>query len=99
MSDKAIVGTTSRIVAANVGSTLWWRVLGALRQQMVYVLLIVLVIAASLLSDVFLTPNNLVNIVRAVSVLGIVALGQTVLLIMAKFDMSVSMVVPFVGMI
>lgn len=69
------------------------------RDQTVFVLLIVLILLASLLSPVFLTVDNMINILRAVSVLGIVALGQTVLLITANFDMSVSMVVPFAGML
>lgn len=69
------------------------------RDQTVFALLIVLILLASLLSPVFLTLDNMLNIMRAVSVLGIVALGQTVLLITANFDMSVSMVVPFAGML
>jgi ribose transport system permease protein len=75
------------------------RVYKLLQTQIVFILLVGLILVASLLSDVFLTTDNLLNIVRAVSVLGIVALGQTVLLITANFDMSVSMVVPFAGML
>ncbi len=77
-----------------------WRELSQiLQQQIVFILLIGLVIVASMLSDVFLTKDNLLNILQAISVLGIVALGQTVLLITGNFDMSVSMVVPFTGML
>jgi ribose transport system permease protein len=77
----------------------WRRAYKLLQTQIVFILLIGLVLAASLLSNVFMTTDNLVNIVRAVSVLGIVALGQTVLLITGNFDMSVAMVVPFAGML
>lgn len=77
----------------------WARAALLMRDQTVFVLLIVLILLASQLSPVFLTVDNMLNILRAVSVLGIVALGQTVLLITANFDMSVSMVVPFSGML
>ena len=70
-----------------------------LRNQTAVVLLVVLVIAGSLLSDVFLTPRNLLNILWAVSLLGIVSLGQTVLLLTARFDMSVAGVVGLAGIV
>jgi ribose transport system permease protein len=59
----------------------------------------VLVIAGSFLSDVFLTPRNILNILWAVSLLGIVALGQTILLLTARFDMSVAGVVGLAGIV
>ena len=62
-------------------------------------LLIVLLIAGGSLSDVFFTPQNLLNILWAVSVLGIVALGQTMLLITCNFDMSVACVVGLSGIV
>src|SRR5256885_11628393 len=51
------------------------------------------------ISDVFLTPRNLLNIMWAVSILGIIALGQTMLLITCNFDMSVAFVVGLAGII
>ena len=47
----------------------------------------------------FLTPRNLLNILWAVSILGIVALGQTLLLLTCRFDMSVAAVVGFSGIV
>jgi len=99
MSNKAMAGSASQFLNANWRTQSRQRLTNSLRDYTVYVLLIALVLIASLLSDVFLTTNNLLNIVRAVSVLGIVAIGQTILLITANFDMSVSMVVPFAGMV
>ena len=63
------------------------------------ILLIVLLIVGGSLSDVFFTPQNLLNILWAVSVLGIVALGQTTLLITCNFDMSVACVVGLSGIV
>lgn len=74
-------------------------VLRVLRNHTALILLIVLIIAGGLLSDVFLTSRNLLNIMWAVSILGIIALGQTVLLITCNFDMSVAFVVGLAGIV
>jgi ribose/xylose/arabinose/galactoside ABC-type transport system permease subunit len=74
-------------------------VIRVLRNHTALILLMVLVIAGGLLSDVFLTPRNLLNIMWAVSILGIIALGQTMLLITCNFDMSVAFVVGLAGII
>lgn len=75
------------------------RWLQPLRDQSALVLLVVLVIAGGLSSDVFLTTRNLLNILWAVSLLGIVALGQTLLLLTSRFDMSVAAVVGLAGIV
>jgi ribose transport system permease protein len=68
-----------------------------LSDLMTLILLVLLILIGSLLSDVFLTSQNLYNVLWAVSVLGIVSLGQTLLLISCNFDMSVTMVVTLAG--
>ena len=70
-----------------------------LRNHTAFLLLLVLIIAGSLSSDVFLTPRNLLNILWAVSLLGIVALGQTILMLTARFDMSVASVIGLSGIV
>ena len=61
------------------------------------IILAVLMVAGAFLSPVFLTTQNLLNILWTVSVLGIVAMGQTILLITGNFDMSVAYVVGLAG--
>lgn len=70
-----------------------------LRDYLAFILLFALLIAASCLSNVFLSVSNIFNILRAVSILGIVALGQTILLLTGNFDLSVSSVVSFTGIL
>jgi ribose transport system permease protein len=70
-----------------------------LREQTALLLLLLLVLFGAIFSDVFLTPQNLMNIAWAISVLGIVSLGQTTLLITRKFDMSVAAVIGLSGII
>ncbi len=88
-----------RVPLARLGRGRSGRVIAVLRNQTAFILLVILVLAGGLLSDVFLTPRNLLNIMWAVSVLGIVALGQTVLLITCNFDMSVASVVGLSGIL
>ena len=75
------------------------RWLGPLREHTAVLLLVALLIAGSFSSEVFLTPRNLLNVLWAVSILGIVALGQTLLLLTCRFDMSVAAVVGFSGIV
>jgi ribose transport system permease protein len=46
---------------------------------------------------VFLTPRNLVNVLRQISILGMVASGMTVVMISGGIDLSVGSVLSFVG--
>lgn len=75
------------------------KLIRALREHTAVLLLILFVIVGALSSDVFLTPRNLLNIMWAVSVLGIVALGQTILLVTRNFDMSVASVIGLAGIV
>jgi ribose/xylose/arabinose/galactoside ABC-type transport system permease subunit len=54
--------------------------------------LIVLCIVTSFLSPYFLTARNLINILLATSVIGIIALGMTFVICMAAIDLSVGSV-------
>ena len=61
--------------------------------------LILLIIAMSFLSPVFLTPNNLVNIMVQVSYVGIMAAGATLVIILGGIDLSVAAVLGFSFMV
>jgi ribose/xylose/arabinose/galactoside ABC-type transport system permease subunit len=94
-----IVPAIEEAVAPQPFVDLGTRLRSFIKGQIILLLVIVLILAGSRLSPVFLTPRNLYNILWAISVLGIVSLGQTLLLITRNFDMSVSMVVPFAGIV
>lgn len=53
----------------------------------------------SIASPFFLRPDNLVNILQNVAVVGIIACPATLLLIAGQFDLSVGSAVGFVGML
>jgi len=52
------------------------------------IVLLALVVITSLGSDAFLTPNNLLNVLRQVSVIAVIAAGLTVLMISGGIDFS-----------
>lgn len=54
--------------------------------------LLVLVIVLSFASDYFLTVNNLLNVLRQVSIIGIVAYGMTFVILSGGIDLSVGSV-------
>jgi ribose transport system permease protein len=61
--------------------------------------IIMIGIVMAFLSDAFLTPNNLFNITRNLSFVGIMALGMTPVIITAGIDLSVGSVMGISGVI
>ena len=61
----------------------------------IWLALIVLVVVAAVISPGFLTPTNLLNIVRQASVVGIAAVGVTLVMIAGGVDLSVGAVISF----
>ena len=62
--------------------------LGRLRLETVWLVLLALVALMALLSDSFLTSTNVTNILRQVTIVGLVAIGMAVVLIGGNFDLS-----------
>src|SRR5688572_32140831 len=55
--------------------------------------LIVMCTAAALISDAFLNPFNLINVLRQVALFGIVSVGMTFVILTAGIDLSVGSIV------
>jgi ribose/xylose/arabinose/galactoside ABC-type transport system permease subunit len=68
-----------------------------LREHLVYVFLLVVVALAAAVSPVFFQPKNLFNVLRQASALGILAVGQTVVVISGGIDLSVAAVMQLAG--
>ncbi|HDQ72206.1 MAG TPA: ABC transporter permease [Chloroflexi bacterium] len=60
-----------------------------LRENIIWVVLLIAVVATSIVSPVFLDSRNILNILRQGALLGIVAIGMTFALIGGAFDLSV----------
>lgn len=61
--------------------------------------LLALIVLFSILSDSFLSVNNLLNITRQVSIMGILSVGMTVAIISGGIDLSVGSIIAFVGVV
>ncbi|WP_276357278.1 ABC transporter permease [Cohnella caldifontis] len=66
-------------------------------QYSVLFALLVLVVFASVLSEYFLTVANITNILRQVSIVGILSLGMTFVIILGGIDLSVGSVLALSG--
>ena len=62
-----------------------------------FIILAVLVIAAGLVSEHFWTIENILNVIRAASLIGIIAIGMNVVIIGAGIDLSVGSIVALTG--
>lgn len=55
--------------------------------------LVILSVAFALASDVFLSPGNIINVLRQISIMGILSVGTTMVMITGGIDLSVGSVV------
>lgn len=68
-------------------------------KHMLEIILILLFIIMALTSDAFIKPGNLLNILRNVSMTGIIAFGMTFVIISGEIDLSVGSTVALSGVI
>jgi inositol transport system permease protein len=62
-----------------------------------FIILIVILIVCSVMSDVFLNGTNISNVLRNMSTVALVAFGMTFLLILGMIDLSAGSVMAFAG--
>jgi ribose transport system permease protein len=65
----------------------------------VFFALILLCIVLTILSPIFLTANNLINVLQQISINAIIAVGMTFVLLLGGIDLSVGAIVAFTGLI
>lgn len=82
------------IITRAIGAVSLARAIGVFKRQEAGLVgvLVVLGIALSLANNLFLTSNNLYNVVQAVAVTGIISLGEAMVLIGGEIDLSVGSV-------
>ena len=61
----------------------------SMRELGVFIALILLIVFFSITSPHFLKINNLINIVRQISLLGIIAMGMTMIIVCGEIDLSI----------
>jgi ribose transport system permease protein len=70
-----------------------------LQSYAVFLVLLAMCVALGLASDVFLTLDNLGNVSEQVSVVGVTAMGMTLLLVSGNIDLSIGGQVALVGVV
>jgi len=60
---------------------------------------IVVCILFGILTPVFFNPLNILNVIRQVSIIGVIAVGMTFVILLGGIDLSVGSVVAFTGII
>lgn len=70
-------------------------IIGFLKSNMLFVVFVTLVIVGTSTSEYFLTPLNIANLLRSMAVPGILALGMTFVLLVARIDLSVAALMIF----
>ena len=76
------------VAEKRLGSRLWEFIAGIWRRYSVVVVFFVIVGACGLAAPRFLTPGNLLNILRNTSIVGAIALGMTFVIIAGGIDLS-----------
>lgn len=69
------------------------------REMGVFIALIILIIAMNFLSPYFLRSQNMFNVLRGMSTIGIMAIGETMIIITAGIDLSVGSILAASSMI
>jgi ribose transport system permease protein len=77
----------------DVGRSLWRQSLAALDRLGVWAALAVLIVVASALSPYFFSLNNFLNILNQSSVVGVAAVGMTLVMITGGVDLSIGSVI------
>lgn len=75
------------------------KVVAFLTKYGIYFAFLLLTAILSIISPPFLTPSNIINILRQISVNGIIAVGMTFIIITAGIDLSVGSIVAFTAVI
>ena len=70
-----------------------------LMKYIMYLFLVLMCVVLAIASDKFLTPTNLMTIVKQISIQSIVAIGMTIIIITGNIDLSVGSVVAFCSVI
>ena len=80
--NKQDTGSALSVITGNIG---------------IIVVLAILCIIISIATNKFLTPNNIISVLRQISINAYIALGMTLIIILGHIDLSVGAVVAMSG--
>lgn len=91
--------TATHDTTADTNSAMRAKIGSFLQQQGAFVMLILVCTLAAFRYEAFLTPENLLNVLRQNSMLGLVALGMTFVILTGGIDLSVGSLMAVAGVI
>lgn len=75
------------------------QVIEEIKEKAIFLVLVVMIIFFSIVTKTFLTVDNLFNVARQVSMLGIASIGMTFVILLGGIDLSTGSVITFVNII
>ena len=75
------------------------KVLNSIKSQAIWVVLVALVIVFTIANPRFISPNNLLTLLRQVSMYGIASIGMTFVILLGDIDLSTGTIISFVNII
>ncbi|MBK8050196.1 MAG: ABC transporter permease [Anaerolineales bacterium] len=91
MTQQSSLPAPETVPTKRAGGTFWRRLLQS-REFGVFLALIALVTIMRFLTPYFWKPDNVFNVLRGMSTIGIMAIGQTMIIVTAGIDLSVGSV-------
>ena len=65
----------------------------------IFMILALLIVILSVIRPVFLTPDNIINVIRQVTIVAIIGIGMSFVLISGEIDLSVGSICALSGII
>ena len=90
---------TQEAIPSQSRGSLWLKRLFATRESGVFVALVILIIIMSFASPYFLKSENIFNVMRGMSTIGIMAIGMTMVIVSGGIDLSVGSVAAVSAMV
>ena len=81
--------TTRSRMKRSIEDLSWGGVASILRRSILEIVLIALCVFLAIRQDAFLTTGNLLNVLRSVSMQGVIAFGMTMVIVCGEIDLSV----------
>ena len=75
------------------------KIVNQLKSQAIWVVLVVLVVIFTIANSRFISPSNLLTLLRQVSMYGIASIGMTFVILLGDIDLSTGTIVSFVNVI
>lgn len=75
------------------------KIVNQLKSQAIWVVLVVLVVIFTIANSRFISPSNLLTLLRQVSMYGIASIGMTFVILLGDIDLSTGTIISFVNII